>query len=255
MNKTKSATFSYGLKGILGVFFLVSIVFPLIKMFTSLKPEQLKTFYSSERFVMALSNSFLISAAATILSIAVAGVLAWCITRTKIKFKNLWVLLLTLPMLIPSISHGISLIVLFGSNGILTKFFHLANDIYGFLGIVIGSILYTFPVAFLMISDVLKYEDACAYEAAEVLGISKFRQFTAITFPYLRRPLISVFFAVFTMIITDYGVPLMVGTPQTLTLPVMMFQDVVEGMDFSRGSMIGLVLLLPALAAFFIGLF
>ncbi len=71
--------------------------------------------------------------------------------------------------------------------------------------------LYSFPSAFLLLYDVLKYEDYSAYEAANVLGIPKWSQFLNITLPYLRKPLISAVFATFTLVITDYGVPLMVG--------------------------------------------
>ena len=63
---------------------------------------------------------------------------------------------------------------------------------------MIGSVLYSFPVAFLMLLDVLKYEDGTAYEAAAVLGISKGRQIRSLLLPYLRKPLISVIFATFT---------------------------------------------------------
>ena len=48
--------------------------------------------------------------------------------------------------------------------------------------------------------DVFKYEDDALYEAAQVMGVSKLRQFTDLTMVYLKKPLISAFFAVFTMI-------------------------------------------------------
>jgi iron(III) transport system permease protein len=58
-----------------------------------------------------------------------------------------------------------------------------------------------------------------------------------------------VVFAVFTLIFTDYGVPLMIGGRYT-TLPVLMYQEVIGLLNFSRGSVIGSFLLIPALAAF-----
>ena len=63
-------------------------------------------------------------------------------------------IMLTLPMLIPSVSHGLGLINLFGNNGILFKL-----NIIGFPGIILGSILYSFPVAFLMLDDGFSYID------------------------------------------------------------------------------------------------
>ena len=54
-------------------------------------------------------------------------------------------------MLIPSISHGLGLINLFGANGIISK--SLGFNIIGSYGIILGSIMYSFPVAFLMLDD------------------------------------------------------------------------------------------------------
>jgi iron(III) transport system permease protein len=123
------------------------------------------------------------------------------------------------------------------------------QSIYGFRGIVLGSVFYAFPVAYLMLSDILKYEVGSPYEAALVLGIPKYSQFFSITIPYLRKPLISVVFAVFTLIFTDYGVPLMIGG-RFSTLPVLMYQEVIGLLNFNRGSVIGSFLLIPAVIAF-----
>ncbi|MBQ3791661.1 MAG: ABC transporter permease subunit, partial [Clostridia bacterium] len=158
------------------------------------------------------------------------------------------------PMLIPSISHGMGLIILFGNNGVLTRLLNLPVTIYGFHGVVAGSVLYSFPVAFIMISDILKYEDMSPYQAADVLGIPKIRQFSAITFPYLRKPMISVVFAIFTMVVTDYGVTMAIGG-KFKTLPVLLYEDAVGQLNYSSGSVIGIVLLVPALAAFLFDLF
>ena len=151
-------------------------------------------------------------------------------------------------MLVPSISHGMGLIIILGANGWLAKILGLTGGIYGFWGIVLGSVMYSFPVAYLMLYDVLRYEDGTPYEAADVMGLKAKDKFLAITLPYLRKPLISVIFATFTMIITDYGVPLMVGG-KYMTLPVMMYQDVIGMLDFGKGSVIGMILLIPALIA------
>jgi iron(III) transport system permease protein len=58
-----------------------------------------------------------------------------------------------------------------------------------------------------------------------------------------------VIFAVFTLVFTDYGVPLMIGG-RFITLPVLMYQEVIGLLNFSRGSVIGSFLLIPAIVAF-----
>ena len=244
---------STSVKFLLSAVLVICVILPLLYMFLNIDAKSFLSIINNERFGLVVANSLKVSIVSTIISVSLALLLSFCITRSRIKGKNIFRTILTVPMLIPSISHGMGLIILFGANGIITNQFHLNTSIYGFGGIVLGSILYSFPVAFLMLSDVLNYEDSSAYEAADVLGIPKIRQFLDITLPYLSKSLISVIFSVFTMIITDYGVPLMIGGNYT-TLPVMMYQEIVGLMDFGKGSVIGAMLLLPAVAAFVIDL-
>ena len=241
-------------KLIVGIILFAIIVVPIVRMAFFIDGQTLQNVFTSEVFFSSLINSLTSTITATIISIALAYFLAWAINRTNIKFKYLFTVLITLPMLIPSISHGMGLIILFGNNGFITRLFNLQSSIYGFWGVVAGSVLYSFPVAFIMISDILKYEDQTPYEAADVLGIPKYRQFTAITYPYIRKPMISVLFAIFTMIMTDYGVTLSIGG-KFKTLPVLLYEDAVGQLNYSTGSVIGIVLLVPALAAFLFDLF
>ena len=74
-----------------------------------------------------------------------------------------------------------------------------------------------------MLMDIFQYEDYTIYESAQVLGLSKVQQFLMITLPNMRKTLISVIFATFTLIFTDYGVPLVVGG-KVMTLPVYMYR-------------------------------
>lgn len=241
-------------KILIGCFFIVAVIMPVATMFINMKPDDGVKIFTNEASKNATIRSLAVSATSTVISVFLAFVVAWCMNRTGIKLKGIFNTLLILPMLIPSISHGMGLIILFGSNGKLTNAFGWEQGIYGFWGIVLGSVMYSFPVAYLMISDILKYEDSTQYEAAEVLGIPKFRRMTAITLPYLRKPMINVIFATFTLIVTDYGVPIMIGGKYK-TLPVLMYEEVIGRLDFSKGSAFGMILLLPAVCAFLIDIF
>ena len=234
---------------ILLLFFMAFVIVPVIRMFTFIGGTDVLGLVSEPRFRAALGHSVLVTLTSAFISVGVAFVLSVSIERSQMKGKNFWIMLLTLPMLIPSISHGMGLIVLCRQNGVITRFFHMEAGLYGFWGIVAGSVMYSFPVAFLMISNILRYEDHAPYEAAAVLGLGRARRFLAIGLPYLSRPLMSVVFVVFTMTITDYGVPLAVGG-QYITLPVIMYQDVIGMLDFGKGSVIGVFLLIPALISF-----
>lgn len=235
----------------LAAFFLLAAILPLLAMFLRLGDLAIASVFMTEQFKAACVNSIGVACIATCISLTLAIAMSWVLCRTGVRGKGMIASIMTLPMLVPSLSHGMGLVFLLGANGIVTNLLGLDFELYGFWGIVIGSVLYSFPSAFLLIFDVLKYEDVSSYEAASILGIPKFSQFVRITFPYLRKPLIAAVFATFTLIITDYGVPLMVGG-KCVTLPVLMYQEVAGLLSIDTGVAIGFVLLIPAVIAFLV---
>ncbi len=240
-------------KLVLALVFISAVFTPLIHMFMHMDAKSIDRVIHTPNFLQAVQNSLLSAVVSTVITVCIAFFLAICIQRTNIRFKSIFGIIFTLPMLIPSISSGMGLVILFGNNGLITRLLNLETSIYGLWGIVTGSVMYAFPVAYLMLADVIRYEDGSPYEAAQVLGIPKHRQFTAIMLPYLRKPLISVVFSIFTLIITDYGVPLMVGGKFT-TIATVMYQEVIGQLDFGKGAVYGSVLLIPAVIAFIIDL-
>lgn len=239
----------YGLKLLMGLFLAVHILCPLLALVSHISAADIREVIFSVQFRPMLWNSFLSSLIATIVSLSGALLLAWCVNRTNIRQKGILSVIFTLPMLIPSISHGIGLTLLFGDNGFFTNITGINIHLYGLTGIVMGATMYSCPIAFLMLTDMFQYEDYTIYEMADVLGLSKKNQLTAVTLPNFKKTLISTFFTVFTIIFTDYGVPLVVGGKMT-TLPVYMYREVIGLLDYSKGGIIGVILLTPAIAAF-----
>lgn len=242
-----------GVKILFALIFIALVFVPLVQMFAYMDGESLRRVFGMNNLGQIVLNSLTSAVLGTLVTIALAFLIASSVHRTNIRYKSVFGIIFVLPMLIPSISSGMGLVILFGNNGIVTRLLNLKGSIYGLPGIVIGSVMYAFPVAYLMLADVLRYEDGSPYEAAQVLGIPKWRQFTAITSPYLRKPLISIVFSIFTMIITDYGVPLMVGGKYT-TISTVMYQEVIGQLNFGKGTVYGAFLLIPAVIAFLIDL-
>ena len=250
MKSSRSATFSTPVKIAVALILSILVILPIIRMFVGVRPSDFQTVFNSPLFGDALKNSVVLSLMATVISVLLAYALALCMVRTSIPGKRIFGVLLTIPMLIPSISHGIGLTTLFGNNGILTQIFG-TPAIYGPVGIVAGSVMYAFPVAYIMLSDVLTYEDMSVYEAADVLGIGKARQFFRISLPYLKKPLIATVFSTFSLIVTDYGVPVLIGG-QTYTLSSLMYTEIAaaSGGSFGKSIVYALFLLIPAIVAF-----
>ncbi|MBR3611440.1 MAG: ABC transporter permease subunit [Oscillospiraceae bacterium] len=251
--RQKDASGVWIVPAVLTLFLTFLIIVPLAAMFLNIDGESINEVIRRSEFFSVIGNSVLVSLLTTAISIVLAYIFAWCVIRTAMPFKKLFRILVIIPMLIPSISIGMGVVLLLGNNGIVTNIFGFGSDIYGINGIVLGSVLYSLPVAFLMIENILKFEDSAPYEAANVLGIPAKNRFFAITLPYLKKPMIAVAFSVFTLSFTDYGVPLMVGG-KFKTLPVLMYQEVIGQLNFGKGCVYGMILLIPAVLAFVIDL-
>ncbi|MCE3590776.1 ABC transporter permease subunit, partial [Escherichia coli] len=87
------------------------------------------------------------------------------------------------------------------------------------------------------------------YEAAASLRASRWRTFWTVTIPGARYGLISAAFVVFTLAITDFGLPKVIGG-QYNVLAVDIYKQVIGQQNFEMGAVVSVILLVPALAAF-----
>ena len=85
------------------------------------------------------------------------------------------------------------------------------DNIYGFWGIVLGEAIYTFPHALMILLSALSLADARLFDAASSMGASPWKAFRSITWPASRQGVFAAFCLVFTLTITDFGVPVVVG--------------------------------------------
>lgn len=198
----------------------------------------------------ALWNSSWIAVATTALVLPFALAFAFALTRSRLPGRPLLRLVALSPLLAPSLMPAISLVYLFGNQGLLKSWLGGAS-IYGPLGIVLGEAFYTFPHALLILATALAVADARLYEAAETLGAGRARRFFTVTLPHVRYGLASAALVVFTLVITDFGVPKVIGG-QTNVLALEAYKQVIGQQNFGKGAVIGLVLLLPALLSFFV---
>ena len=106
----KNRTFRAG-KLLVIVFLLISVVFPLASLVLNIQMEDVSKVISAPQFIPMLFNSLLATSIATALSVVIAFGLAWCVNRTNIRYKQVFSILFTIPMLIPSISHGMGLVL------------------------------------------------------------------------------------------------------------------------------------------------
>ncbi|MGO4095128.1 putative 2-aminoethylphosphonate ABC transporter permease subunit [Vibrio cholerae] len=151
-------------------------------------------------------------------------------------------------ILAPSLLPAISLIFLFGNQGMLKSWLG-GESIYGGLGITLGLIFWTFPHALMILTTSLSTSDARLYEAARALKTSPIKTFFIVTLPAAKYGLISALIVVFTLVVCDFGVPKVIGGSYSV-LATDIFKQVVGQQNFAMGAVTSIVLLLPAVFAF-----
>lgn len=206
----------------------------------------IKYFRFSEEVYSAIKGSAVTMIGTIIFTIPISLVCAFGVTHTNIKFKTAFSFFCTLPLFLPPISFGFSLLALFGKNGLFHSAFGIRLPLLGEPGVIFGLILYTFPVAFLMFRNAMLEIDGTVYESAFLLGIPFEKIFLNITIPQIRKTIISVVFLVSTMSLTEYGVCLVVGG-KIKTISLLIYRQVVGALDLSAGMILCSMLLIPVL--------
>jgi iron(III) transport system permease protein len=205
-------------------------------------------YFSTPSLMQALFNSLKIAFLTTAIVVPFAFVYAYALTRSTMPMKGLFMGLALLPIFAPSLLSAISLIYIFGNQGFL-KTWLFGHTIYGPIGIVIAEVTYCFPHAVMILVTALRLADGRLYEVAEALDTSPIRIFFTVTLPGVRYGLISAAFVVFTLVITDFGIPKVIGG-QFNVMATDAYKQIVGQLNFQMGAVVGLILLLPAVLAF-----
>lgn len=208
------------------------------------------TYFANPTLVDSLFNSVFVAVVSTLIVIPLAFTYAYALTRTQLPFKGLFYALALLPLFAPSLMSALSLVYIFGNQGFLRQLL-FGNTIYGPIGIIIAQVTYTFPHAMMILVTALSLSDGRLYEAAAALGTPKRRVFWTVTLPGVRYGLISAFFVVFTLVITDFGIPKVIGG-QYNVLATDAYRAVVGQQNFEMGAVVGMILLVPAVLAFLV---
>ena len=201
--------------------------------------------------LQSLWNSLWVSALVTVVTVPAAFGFAYALTRSCMRFKRLLRGITLIPLLAPSLLSAISLIYWFGNQGVLKSWlgFFGIEQIYGAPGIVIAEAFALFPHALMILVTALGAADARLYEAADAMGTSAARKFRTITLPGAKYGLISAALVVFTLVITDFGIPKVIGGNFNV-LATDIFKLVIGQQDFQKGAVVALLLLAPALLTF-----
>ena len=196
-------------------------------------------------------NTLTFAGLTTLLTVPLAFTFAYAIQRSCIPLKGLWRSIALIPVLAPSLLAAISFIYLLGNQGAF-KFvlgWFGVPTIYGLPGMVLAMSFASFPHAVMILLAAMALSDARLYEAAAAMGTRPLRRFLTITLPGAKYGLVSAAMVVFTMAVSEFGVPKIIGGNYSV-LAIDIYKQVIGQQNFQMGAVVGLVLLLPALLAF-----
>ncbi|MCW5746837.1 MAG: putative 2-aminoethylphosphonate ABC transporter permease subunit [Alphaproteobacteria bacterium] len=207
-------------------------------------------YFSTPALSASIENSFFVAIVSTVIVLPLAFVYAYALTRARLPLRPLFQAAALVPILAPSLLPAISLIYLFGNQGVF-KGLLFGGTIYGAGGIIVAQVFYCFPHVLMILVTALAMSDGRLYEAASALGASRWRIFWTVTLPGARYGVISAGFVAFTLVITDFGIAKVIGGRFNV-LATDVYKQVIGQQNFQMGAVVGLVLLAPAVLAFLV---
>jgi iron(III) transport system permease protein len=213
-------------------------------------------YFETPALAQSLWNSIWVSLLVTAVVVPAAFAFAYAIARSCMPLKGFFRTIALAPLLAPSLLSAIAFIYWFGNQGVLKDAMQALGiaSIYGAPGIVLAEVFAVFPHALMILVTALSLADARLYEAADALGTSRARKFFTITLPGAKYGIASAAMVSFTLVITDFGIPKVIGGNFNV-LATDVFQLVIGQQDFQKGAVVAIFLLAPALLTFVVDRF
>lgn len=240
---------------VLIVFLTVFILYPLAILLvdsiysgeTGLTLRFFKESFAKYTFIRAITNTLKVGFLVGILSAAVGLLFAYVEEYVKVRTRfmaGLFKVVSMLPVVSPPFVLSLSMIMLFGKAGIITR--HLLhiydNNVYGFWGIAIVQTMTFFPVCYMMFRGLLKNIDPSMEEAARDMGASRFKVFTSVTLPLLLPGIGNAFLVTFIESIADFANPMIIGGSYD-TLATTIYLQITGAYDKNGACAMAVVLL------------
>ncbi len=196
---------------------------------------------SNKVLIDAFQNSILVAVATTILATLLGTIGAWMLYRYKFPYQRTLGLLIFIPMVMPEVLMGVSLLVLF------VQFLHLP---LGFLTLTIAHTTFCFPFVLVGVQARLQGLDPFLEEAAMDLGATPFQAFGKVIVPYLMPAIVSGALMSFTLSLDEYIVSVFTTGAQSQTLPLKVYGMAKVGLNPQLNALSSIFILVTFLFAF-----
>jgi len=185
-----------------------------------------RSLWTDTVLVRALKNSLIVAVATTALSLLLGTTGAWLLYRYRYRAASLLETLAFLPMIVPEVILGVSLLILFVTIGLQL----------GYTTIVISHVTFCFPFVMAAVQARLAGLDPALEEAALDLGATPLQAFTKVLIPYLMPAIVSGGLMSFTLSLDELIVTYFTASAGTRTLPLEIFGRVKKGLDPSLNA-------------------
>ncbi|EXB67952.1 putative 2-aminoethylphosphonate ABC transporter, permease protein [Acinetobacter sp. 25977_4] len=233
------------------------IIAPLIMLFETAFFDENQNFVGLENFyhyfgspalLSSVFNSVWVACTVTVITVLLASVYAFALTNVNIKGKSFFKLVAFLPILAPSLLPSLALVYLFGKQGVLKP---LLGDIqiYGPIGILISYCFWLFPAILMLMMVSFRSVDQRLIEASLSLGKNIWKTHYHVTLPAIRYGLISASLVAFIYVLTDFGIPKVIGGSFNM-MALDVYKQIIGQQNMSMGAVISILLLLPAVFVF-----
>ena len=240
----------------LTLFILYPLAILLVDSFVGdgrLSLDVFRRIFAIPSFTRAITNTLKVGFLVGILSTLVGLLFAYVEVYVRMgKFVGgLFKVVSMLPVVSPPFVLSLSMIMLFGKAGIITRFLLKIydNSVYGFWGITVVQTLTFFPVCYMMLKGLLKNIDPSLEEAARDMGASRWKVFTSVTLPLLLPGLGNAFLVTFIESIADFANPMIIGGSYD-TLATTIYLQITGAYDKAGAAAMAVVLLCITLAMF-----
>lgn len=211
---------------------LVSLVWGSLWIGHGIGTANFAAVLSHRLYLDALVNSLTLGAWTALLSIVIGVPLAWAVVRTDLPGRQFVKLTATLSYLSPPFLVAIAYVNLFSPRaGVINAFLHDATgsssftfNIFSMPGLVLVTVLHTFPFVYLLSSSALASVDASYEESAQILGAGRLRTLRSVTFPLVAPAILSGALIGFVNAIALFGSQAIIGLPARIfTLPTRIY--------------------------------
>lgn len=202
-------------------------------------PEDLNAFY------LTLKLAFI----STTILVIISTPLAWWLISSKSKLKKAISAILSLPLVVPPTVLGFYLLLSLGPNSLIGSFvksFGVNNITFSFTGILIGSIIFSFPFVIRPIQNSMENVGKMPTELASTMGASPLDRFFTITLPLARNGIVNGAIIGFAHTIGEFGVILMQGGSipgKTKVLSISIYEHV-EALEYREAHKLAITILI-----------